>query len=168
MGSTKNLMDSKGLEKLKELIDSAKMCHFVTDLTNRPLAARPMATQQVDEDGTIWFFSGKSSDKNKDIENSSEVQLFYSQTGNSEYLSVYGHAEVLVDRNKIDELWSPFAKTWFNEGKDDPELTLIKVVPEEAYYWDTKHNKFVSLAKILVGAVIGKQMDDGVEGKIKV
>jgi general stress protein 26 len=168
MGTTKNLMDDKGLEKLKELIDSAKICHFVTALDKRPLAARPMGTQEVDNEGTIWFFSGKSSDKNQDIKNSPEVQLFYSQTGNSEYLSVYGHAEIIVDKAKIEELWNPLVKTWFNGGKEDPELTLIKVVPKEVYYWDTKHNKYVSLAKILVGSIVGKQMDDGVQGKINI
>ncbi len=59
-------------------------------------------------------------------------------------------------------------KTWFQEGKDDSSLTIIKVVPQDAYYWDTKNNKLVSLIKIMASVATGKTMDDGVEGKLSV
>jgi general stress protein 26 len=72
------------------------------------------------------------------------------------------------DSAKIKELWNFILKTWFTEGEDDPRITVIKVVPTEAYYWDTKHGKAVAGAKMLVGAVIGKTLDDSIEGKIKV
>jgi general stress protein 26 len=168
MGTTKNLSDQEGREKLKELVDSARMCHFVTELDAKPLTSRPMATQEVDEEGNLWFFSGKSSHKNKSIAVDPEVQLFYAQTGSSEYLTVFGHAEIIDDQDKTDKLWSPWVKTWFNEGKEDPELTLIRVRPHYAHYWDTKNNRAVQLVKILVGAIVGKQLDDGIEGNIVV
>ncbi|MBL7857816.1 MAG: pyridoxamine 5'-phosphate oxidase family protein [Cyclobacteriaceae bacterium] len=167
MGTIKNLIDEKGLKKLKELIDSASMCHFVTALDHKPLSSRPMSTQEVDEEGNIWFFSPKSSQKNQDIEMSSEVQLFYSQSGASEFLTVYGHAEILVDHNRIERLWNPLLKAWFSEGQDDPDLTLIKVTPQDAYYWDTKNNRVIQLVKLMAGALLGKPMDDGIEGRIK-
>jgi hypothetical protein len=66
------------------------------------------------------------------------------------------------------KLWSAWAKTWFPDGVDDPELTLLRVRPLEVQYWDTRHNKMVSLLKIVAGAITGKEMDDGVEGKISV
>lgn len=59
-------------------------------------------------------------------------------------------------------------KTWFTEGTDDPVLTIIKVVPSDVHYWDNKHNKMVSLIKIMAGAVSCKTMDDIVEGPISV
>jgi len=46
-----------------------------------------MATQEVDEEGNIWFMSDRSSDKNKEIDKDNKVQFFYSHTGNYEYLS---------------------------------------------------------------------------------
>ena len=168
MGKVKNLVNTGAIEKIKELAKDADMCLFTTALTHLPLSARPMSTQDVDEDGNIWFFSGKTSDKNTHIEIDNRVQLFYANKGASEYLSIYGEAEILHDRTKIEELWGPLLKTWFNGGKDDPELTLIKVKPLDAYYWDTKSNSVVALLKMVVGAVTGKEMDDSVEGKIKV
>ena len=44
----------------------------------------------------------------------------------------------LSDGAKAEEMWSPIAKTWFHEGPRDPSLTILKVTPEDGYYWDTK------------------------------
>ena len=141
---------------------------FVTDLNSLPLSGRPMATQEVDDEGNIWFMSGKDSDKNRDIENDQHVQLFYSATGKYEYMSIYGRAVIITDQFKIQELWTPMAKTWFKQGKDDPNISLIKVTPDDAYYWDTKNNKMVSLLKFAIGAIgVNTKDDGGIEGKLK-
>lgn len=169
MGNTKDLFDKEAVEKLRELAKDANICHFVTNLENLPLSARPMATQEVDDDGAIWFLSGKESDKNQDIQKDSRVQLFYSANSKYEYLSIYGTAEIVVDRDKIHELWTKFADAWFPGGEDDPSVTLLKVSPTDGYYWDTKNNKLVSLIKIAASIVTGNTGDDnGVEGKLEV
>jgi general stress protein 26 len=165
-GEIENLNQREAIEKMKELVDHNAICLFTTNLHEIPLQTRPMSTQQVDEQGNFWFFSGEDSDKNFQIKDNDHVQLFFSNPGKSEFMTVHGYASISRDKKKIDEIWSPVVKAWFKEGKDDPELTLIKVTPEEAYYWDTKNNKMISLIKILVSMVSGKTMDDGIEGQI--
>ena len=86
----------------------------------------------------------------------------------SAFLAVQGTAAILRDQRKIDQVWNPFAKTWFHEGKDDPRITLLRVRPMRGHYWDTKHNKMVALAEIALGALIGKTLDDGIEGTLRV
>ncbi len=169
MGNVKNLSAADAVEKIREIAKDANICMFVTDLSSLPLAGRPMATQEVDEEGNIWFMSGRNSEKNKEIHNDDKVQLFYSHTSNYEYLSIFGRAEIVNDRSKIEELWTPMAKTWLKEGKDDPDISLIKVMPEDAYYWDTKNNKMISLIKFAMGTIgITPKDDGGIEGKLKV
>lgn len=169
MGDTKDLFDKEAIDKIRELAKDANICHFVTNLQQLPLAARPMATQEVDDAGAIWFISDKNSDKNQDIQKDSRVQLFYSANGKYEYLSIYGTAEVIFDRDKIHELWTDFAKAWFPGGEDDPSVSLIKVTPQDGYYWDTKNNKLISLIKIAASIVSGGGKDDnGIEGKLEV
>lgn len=168
MGDTKNLISDEAIEKIKHLAESANTCHFVTALTKLPLSTRPMATQKVDEDGSLWFMSDKNSSKNHEIQNDNRVQLFYSNQSSYEYLSISGTAEIIFDKKLIDEMWSSIAKAWFTEGKDDPAISLVKVTPEEGYYWDTKNNKMISLIKIAAAAVTGKTMDGGVEGKLNI
>ena len=162
-----NISRQEANEKIKELAKKADVCMFTTSLTKLPLTTRPMSTRDVDNDGSIWFFSREGSDKNLEISTDNRVQLFYSNSSSSEYMSLYGKATILKDARKAKELWSAIAKTWFNEGYDDPELTLIKVEPEDGYYWDTKDGKVISLMKMVAGAISGKEFDLGVEGKIK-
>jgi hypothetical protein len=45
---------------------------------------------------------------------------------------------------------------------------VIKVAPREGYYWDNKHGNTVAGLKMLIGATIGKTLDDSIEGKIQV
>ena len=166
--SIENLSNTEAVKKLQDLVEAANICIFVTNLAQTPLASRPMSTLKVDDEGCLWFFSKENTEKEHEIKNDNRVQLFYSNKNSSEYLSVYGEAELLKDRDKVDELWSPVAKAWFTEGKDDPTIEIIKVIPKDVYYWDTKNNKAVSLLKIAVGAITGKRMDDGVQGRLKV
>ena len=166
MGDHKNLSGAEAVEKLRSLVKAENICMFVTNLQHTPPDARPMATQEVDNEGNIWFMSRSDSSKNIELKEDARVQLFYNNKSSSEYLSVYGEAEILTDRSKIDQLWSPIAKAWFTQGKTDPSISLIKVVPQDAYYWDLKSNKMISLLKIAVGAISGRTFDDGVEGNI--
>ena len=167
MGTVKDLSTSTGIDKIKELVNDTNMCMLITNISSAPLNARPMSTADVDEEGNIWFFSKMGSDKNIDIAKDNRVQLFYCNKGSSAYLSIYGTAEIIHNKAIIDELWKPVAKAWFTEGKNDPSVTVIKVTPADAYYWDTKDNKMISLIKIAIGAVTGKTRDVGVKGKIK-
>lgn len=112
--------------------------------------------------------SSRQSDKNFEIGDDARVQLFYANKGDSEFLSIYGKATILDDPKTIEEVWSPIAKAWFQEGKTDPDVTVLKVVPEDAYYWDTKNGKMISLIKIMASVVGGRTMDGGVEGTLKV
>jgi general stress protein 26 len=168
MGEVQNLESTNARQKIKELAQDANICLFTTNLTELPLSTRPMSTQKVDDDGTIWFFSEKDSEKNRHIERDNRVQLFYSNRNSSEFLSIYGTATVIKDDAKARELWSPLAKTWFQGGAEDPQLTILKVVPEDGYYWDTKDGKVVSMLKIAAGAITGREMDGGVQGELKV
>lgn len=168
MGSVQDLEQRPAIHKMKELAEDAKLCMFMTRLCGAPFNTRPMATQAVDDDGSLWFFSPADSTKNLDIARDNRVQLIYSNRSSSEFMSVYGTAEIVVDTAKAKKLWNVFLTTWFHEGPEDPNLTLIKVKPLEGYYWDTKHNKMVQSIKIVAGAIRGKMTDDGLEGRLRV
>ena len=164
-----DLVGSEAITKIRELVKQAKSCFFCTSIrTGQAVATRPMAVQQVDDQGAFWFLSASDSHKNQQIEGDAAVQLLFQGSAHSDFLTVYGQAAISRDKAKIDELWEPILKTWFTEGKDDPRITVIKVTPRNGYYWDTKHNRAVVFAKMVAGAALGKTLDDSIEGKLKV
>jgi general stress protein 26 len=167
MTDIKDISGNAAIEKITELVKETDICMFCTNLSQAQMSTRPMSTQSVDKDGTIWFFSDRNSHKDTEIKADNRVQLLYADTSKQHYLSLFGRAEELKDQAKIEELWTPIVKTWFQGGKDDPSLMLIKFTPEDGYYWDTKHNKMVAFAKMLASVVVGREMDDSVEGQVK-
>lgn len=168
MSETKNLISKEAVAKLKEMAEDIKMCMFFTELSVRPIPTRPMGVQEVDDHGNLWFLSSKSSNKNFEINHDNEVQLVFAKNSDAHYLSVFGKAYIYTDRGHVEDIWTPTAKAWFEEGKDDPDATVIKVEPTDAYYWDTKYGKLVTLLKIGMGAITGNVDEGGVEGRLKV
>jgi general stress protein 26 len=163
----KDLQGNDAAKKIKELAEKADTCFFCTKIiTGQPLSVRPMSPQKIDEDGNFWFFSAEDSYKNADIQLDDKVHLLFQGSAHSDFLSVYGKATITRDAQLIKELWSPLLKTWFTEGVDDPRITIIKIETLEAYYWDNKHGDAVAFIKMAAGALLGKTLDDSIEGKL--
>ena len=163
----RDLRREEALVKMKELVEKAETCFFCTaGSTGSSSGARPMSVQQVDDKGNLWFLSSDDSHKNAEIERDPSVQLYFQGSKHSDFLTLSGRASISRDKVKIEELWKPIVKTWFTEGVDDPRITVIKVAPTGGYYWDTKHGNAVAGVKILVGAAIGKTLDDSIEGTL--
>ena len=164
-----NLTAQEGVEKLKDLVDDIKICLFCTHLkTNYGSTARPMAAQEVDDEGNLWFFSGLDSDKNREIKQDKHVQLFFSDPNKSSYLVVNGEAQEVIDHDKFEKYWSPLVKIWFKEGKDDPNLSLIKVVPQSSYYWDVDGNRMINFLKMIASVATGTNLVNSEQGSITV
>ena len=169
MSNTKDLNHKEGIDKLKSLVEDIRICLFCTDLkTDDGSTCRPMSAIKVCDQGNIWFFSEKDSDKNKAIVADKNVQLFFSHPAKGSYLVVNGEAEIILDKTKIEELWTPFAKIWFKEGKDDPSISIIKVNPSNAYYWDPAGNQMINLLKMIASVATGKNLVTGDEGAITI
>lgn len=169
MSNTENLNNKEAIDKLKSLVNDIMVCLFCTDLkTDDGSTCRPMSAIKVCDQGNIWFFSEKSSDKNKAIATDKDVQLFFSHPGKSAYLVLNGEAEIILDKKIIEELWTPIAKTWFKEGKTDPNISIIKVTPTTAYYWDNDGNRMINFLKMVASVVTGTNLIKGKEGVISV
>ena len=148
------------LDDLKEKIKEVKFGMFTTLDPDGKLSSRPMTSQQLDDGGNLWFFTSDVTDFVRHLSEHPEVNVAFSDPEDSLYVSVAGHAELTRDRAKIDELWSPLVAAWFDGGKDDPHLSLIKVHVNSAEYWDTKSSKMTQLYALAKSALTGKAPRD--------
>ena len=164
-----DLVGPPAIAKIRELVDKAKTCFFCTAVaTGESGGSRPMSVQQVDDAGNLWFLSADDSHKNLELAQDPKVKLFFQGSAHSDFLQLSGTATVSRDKAKIKDLWQPIIKTWFTEGIDDPRITVIRVAPTEGYYWDNKHGNAIAGVKMLIGAAIGKTLDDSIEGTLRV
>ena len=126
----KDLQRTEAIEKLKEFTDKTDTGFFCTNIqSGKAFSARPMTVQKVDDQGNFWYLSHKDSHKNQEIKNNPAVQLLFNSSEHAGYLTIFGKAEISFDKNKIEELWEPIIKTWFQGGVNDPDISVIKVTP---------------------------------------
>lgn len=119
----------------------------------------PMSAIVRQKEGAIYFLTDASSDKVTDVNGATTVQLTFSDHSANDYLFVEGQAQVSNDRAKIKELWTPFAKAWW-DSENDPNIRLIVVSPNRAEFWDGP-GSIAATAKMLLAAVTGDKPDMG-------
>ena len=158
---------SEQIATIADKIKSVKFGMFTTSDDTRTLTSRPLTQQQIDEQGQMWFFVSDEAAYTRDLLNNPQVNVSFADTGDSLYVSVCGHAELLKDRAKAEELWSPLVKAWFPGGLDDPKLSLIKVTIQSAEYWDSSASKMMQFYEMAKAAITGEPPKDlGEHGRV--
>ena len=145
----------EGAEKLYELIDDIRICMMTTVEEDGRLASRPMYGLEADKAGDVWFFTRIESSKTTEISRDGHVNLAYSHPSKQHYISLSGRAEIVRDKGHINDKWSEPLRTWFPEGKDDPQLALIRVHPERGEFWDSPSSTVIHLYGYVKAAITG-------------
>ena len=155
------------LDKLGELIENIEVAMLTTRAADGSLVSRPLQTLKLDADGELIFFTAVDSHKVDELTAAGDVNLAYADHDNRRYVSVRGRTRIDRDRAIIDELWSSGQKIFFPEGKDDPNLAVLRVRVRDASYWESADN-FVLRALDFSRAMLSKEPADlGKRGHIQ-
>lgn len=156
------------INKLDEHIKGIRVAMLTTANPDGSLSSRPMACQEIDFDGSLWFFTSKATGKILSIMKDQHVNLAYVSPSDNRYVSVSGRAEIIEDSEKSAELWNPIFKAWFPQGLDDPNLVLIRVDVENAEYWDSPSSTMVKLVGFAKSILTGESYKGGENEKINI
>src|SRR6476659_6731224 len=115
------------------------------------LVSRPMAQQEVEFDGDLWFFAERGSRKVAHIAANPHVGL--TLTSGDTWISIDGEAEIVDDNAKARELWNTWVEAWMPQGPDDPSIVLIKLNGHSAEYWDTPGGRVASVISFVKAKV---------------
>jgi general stress protein 26 len=155
------------LQKLRDMVKDIDFCMLTTVDEKGDLHSRPMSSNgDIDPNGDLWFFTGISSQKVSEIANLPKVNVSFADPDNQHYVSITGAAQLVRDRKKIEELWRPEFKMWFPEGKDDPEIALLRITLEKAEYWDSPSSTIGYALNFVSSLVTGKEADGGENKKL--
>lgn len=129
---------------------------------DHPGQAQPMTVQtEDDEGGPMWIFTSKDTDLVKALGQSGPAFINFASKGHELFAAVEGELFTDNDRATIDRLWNPFVAAWFEGGKDDPKLQLLRFEPGRAQVWLNEHSLFAGV-KMLLGKDPKKDYGDKV------
>ncbi len=142
--------------KLVQLMEDMPIA-MLTTFGSGGLRSIPMARQQVEPSGQMWFITAKNTQHARDIAANPAVALTFSSR--QAWVAMRGTARVVDDLDKLKELWNTFAEAWLPQGPEDPNATLLHVDVEHAEYWDTPGGRVASLVSFVKAKVTGDTLD---------
>ena len=143
------------LDRLGELIGKARIGLITTVNGDGHLVSRPMAVKEREFDGDLWFFTEDPSHKTDEVRGNPQVNV--ALEAHHGWVSLAGEAEIVKDPAKIDELWDTGSEAWFERGREDPKVALLKVTAHTAEVWSQDSSTPVVLFKYARAAVGGGQ-----------
>ena len=141
------------MDTIQAMVKDIKYTMMTTRNDENHLHSCPMNTTETSIGAKeIWFIGHKPSETVDNIKQNPEVNLAYVTQESDKYLSISGSAELVEDEEKLNELWSVMYNAYFEQGKEDPSVQLIKVVPHGAEYW-ANGNAITSAVKMAAAAL---------------
>lgn len=128
-------LNAQEFDTIKQHIQAIRIALLTTQAPDGSLRTRPMATHQLDPDGTMWFFTRNDSAKVAHIRKQPAIALGFSNPQTQVSVSTSGHAEIVSDQAKVNTLWNDALRDWFPEGKDDPNIVLLRITTLEGECW---------------------------------
>jgi len=153
--------------KLSDALSGMDIAMLTTRAANGSLVSRPLQMLEAASDA-LWFFTAASSGKAGELARDSVVNLAFADPQRKTYVSVSGRAEVLVDREKARELWNIAQSLFFPGGAADPELVLLKVIPDSAHCWDGRESILGTVIKFGKAMIAGEAQDLGRHASIDI
>lgn len=128
-------LDRKDLEaRLRKTLDQERigMLGLVGEASGH---FHPMTAFGEDDFRTIWFFTRRDSALVRSLVQGGKAMFNLVSKDRELWACIGGTITEQHDAERIDRYWGPVVSAWFPEGKDDPELTLLRLDPDDAEVW---------------------------------
>lgn len=122
---------------------------------------RPMTAQLLDNQNPIFFFTTSDNTLVPHALRGHRAIATFASKGHDLFASVHGDLAVDNDQQTIDRLWNSHAAAWYERGRRDPKLTLLRFDADRAEIWLDASSMLAGI-KILLGADPKREFRDNV------
>ncbi|SDW57378.1 General stress protein 26 [Arthrobacter sp. cf158] len=159
------MAEEQGIKKVTDIINNSRIGMLTTINAEGALVSRPLAVQEVQEDGDLWFFTGLGTSQVAQLRADSRVNVSFGKS--TEWVSVAGTAHVVTDRAKIRGMWNQVVEAWYPDGPESPEVCLIRVDSESAEYWTSPGGTMATVIQWVKSKVTDSRMSVGESGTVE-
>ena len=153
------------MQKIADKIKDIKTAMLVTLEDDGCLRSRPMQTLQI-RGNDLLFLAGYQSGLSHEVGHDSHVNVSYADESKKVFASLSGKATVSKDQALIAELWQEPFRAWFPQGKEDPNIAVLRVQVDHAEYWDTPSGPVVYAIGYVKSILTGERAKPGDHEKI--
>jgi general stress protein 26 len=153
------------LDELRALLDGMEIGFLTTVGAEGHFHSRPMQLQRHDQDGVLWFATSLESHKCGDLRANPRCCVAFLK--HSKYVSISGRAELVKDERLIRQMWTAAWRGWFPEGPKEPDLVLLKILPEHVEYVDPPGGTLRSLYTRLRNALMRSRTEPAAKKELE-
>ena len=113
--------------------------------------ARPMTAQFENDRSPIWFFASTDNELVKSLPRRDCAIATFASKGHDLFATLHGTLSLDNDPVTIDRFWNRYVAAWFEGGKDDPKLALLRLDADHAEIWLDESSLLAGI-KLLLGA----------------
>lgn len=153
------------IAKVAELLRGARIAMLTTLSPEHKLISRPMAIQETEFDGDLWFIFSEDSPKAQQIKDEAEMNVSFESKHT--WVSLAGRGRIVHDRAKLEQHWSSAVDAWLPDGIDTPGVALLKVEAESVQYWEASGGPVKAVFELLKTRGTDEQPDIGQSKKVE-
>jgi len=125
----------------------------------------PMSHYTDRENRCLWFITAEGTDAHQAAQAGRETHYVVADGKTGLYARLSGRLEVSNDSDKLDSLWSPVAAAWFENGREDEDVRLLKFTLTKAEIWLTEGSAGF-IFDIAKANITGEEPDVGSHGTV--
>lgn len=144
-------------ETLGELLPKFRFAMVTTTDPDGKLTARPLTVQEAEFDGDLWFIINRNSSVAQHVLARPGVGVALSTEG--AWVSLAGRAEIVEDRPRLRDYWSPSVEAWFPDGSEDPKVTLLRIDAVSGEYWGSAAGRMSSVVSLVKSKITGEPLE---------
>ncbi|WP_410218372.1 pyridoxamine 5'-phosphate oxidase family protein [Paracoccus sp. (in: a-proteobacteria)] len=121
----------------------------------------PMSHYADRDESRLWFITAKGTDLVETLGTGPKDAIHVvSDGGEGLYARIHGRLSLSDDAAKLDELWNAVASSWFEDGRRDDDIQLLRMDLSETEVWATG-GRIAFLYQIARSKVTGATPDMG-------
>ncbi|WP_134681736.1 pyridoxamine 5'-phosphate oxidase family protein [Paracoccus ravus] len=106
--------------------------------THERMKLVPMSHYADPDEKALWFITAEGTDLVEEVKGGAKPAIHVvGDAAGKLWARIEGRLELSDDPAKLEEIWNSVASAWFEEGKRDPDLRLLRFGLSEAEIWST-------------------------------
>ncbi|MCI2394048.1 pyridoxamine 5'-phosphate oxidase family protein [Aliiroseovarius sediminis] len=121
----------------------------------------PMTHYPHQDENAVYFLTADGTDAHDCAVKNEQIHYLVSSDKEGLYADVTGKLSVEADQDKLEEVWNAMAAAWFEDGKTDPSVRLLKLQPQSAEVWIATDSSAAFLIEMAKAGMTGNTPDVG-------
>jgi len=98
----------------------------------------------------MWFFTVKDNAMVRELDQGHRAVATFTAKDHDLFATLHGTLLVESDPAMVDRLWNSHVAAWYDGGRNDPNIALLRLDPEQAEIWENASSLMAGI-KLMFG-----------------